>query len=181
MVRSGGSCPDCPPGETALLVEQLAAPASAGGNCGGAEAALANIVALAGGPAGLGEPNWAGPLIDPTTGVATRNVRPGAAQRVTDLLAPLANPASSCQVLAVFLPAGAHYRGYRYEARHERDQAGCNAGQECPTGGAIWPGHPKVRKTPSGTVIYAHFDNRSERAQVGRLVIFFESAAPTRQ
>ncbi len=186
VLRSGNSCPECPPGEQALVVEQLAAPAASGGGargsgCGGAEAALANIVALAGGRAGLAEENWAGPLIDPTTGAATLNIRSEARQRVTSLLAEFADPESSCQVLTVFLPVGSSYRGYRYEARHERDQVGCNAGQECPTGGAIWPGHPKVRKTPTGIVVYAHFDNRSARAQVGRLVVFFEPAPAGRQ
>jgi hypothetical protein len=180
-VRTGSACPECPPGEQALMVEQVAAPAAVGGDCSGAAAAaaVAQLVRLAGGREGLAREGWAGPLIDPATGAVHRELRPEARDAVAAAQADAA-PGSSCQVLIALLPAGSRFRGYRYEARHEADQAGCTAGEPCSTG-ALWPAHPQIDRTPSGTLVSARFENRSSRAQVGRLVIFFEPPAGARQ
>ncbi|HEX2165202.1 MAG TPA: hypothetical protein VHM02_14755, partial [Thermoanaerobaculia bacterium] len=80
-----------------------------------------------------------------------------------------------CQVLGVVLPAGATYRGYRYEAEGGAGSGRCYAGDPCPVDGALWPDRPAIRPLDDGsTLVYGLFLNTSpERARRARLTVYY--------
>jgi hypothetical protein len=145
-----GNCPECRPGESAVTIE--AHTAAAGGNCETAlAAARATAQAMQSTPnaiAGSEFGTYAGP------------------------------DGGSCQVLAILLPRGARYLGYRYEAEDNRQTGDCAADADCTIGEARWRGHPTLERRTDGTVVIAGFENRSAQApRIGRLTAYFRTSA----
>jgi hypothetical protein len=157
-----GTCPECKAGESALSVDGIAA-AGAPGACttalqtGARTAMAASARAL---PAGL--PPGAPTAIDPAlAGVAS-------------------DGGSACRLLAVTLPAGAKYLGYRYDASDSGASADCMQGKECPIGRAAFAEHAAVEHGPNGSVVWVLFENRDQqRARRAELVVYYRAAGAT--
>jgi hypothetical protein len=82
---------------------------------------------------------------------------------------------AACRLLAVRLPHGGRFLGYRFEAEDNRRAADCVGAEPCPVGEARFLGHPTVRKG-DGPWIWAIFENRAGTPRLARLTAFF--AAP---
>jgi len=91
------------------------------------------------------------------------------AARLAELpLAELPSLASSlpggCAVLAVPLPAGARYVGFRYEAAGGNGRSeDCLAGRDCPAGACRFAAEPLVRRDGDATVVLALFESSAAR------------------
>jgi len=160
-----GNCPECRAGEWALAVEVSAA---AGGGCG--PGALEAVRTAFGGlpPAPQAAAGY-GPFDAGTAGSAA--------------LAPFLEAGAACRLLALELPPGAQYVGYRYEAADGSGSGDCQEGQDCPIGGCRFPAHAAIVHRGASTVIWALFDNRDpQRGRRARMIAYFRPApgwAPT--
>ena len=169
-----GTCPDCKPGEEAFSIEQVVAPgarlASGAVECaeGSAErvSRAADLVARA----GVTAPT---PLVDPSTGAPGANLGAAAAE-IAELVVPYSDGTKSCQVLALWLPEGAKFKGYAYEVRDASGTVGCIADQECALGEGAFIGHPRIDRNAGGTLVSAIFDNWSgSEERVAKLTVYF--------
>lgn len=145
-----GNCPECRPGESAVTIQTLTA--TTGGNC---ETALAAARA------------------------AAQRLQPAPATLAGSEYGTYAGPeGGSCQVLAILLPRGVRYLGYRYEAEDNRQTGDCGADADCTIGEARWRGHPTLERRADGTLVIAGFENRSAQApRIGRLTAYFRTSA----
>lgn len=177
----GATCSGCKPGEWAVTTGQVAAPASGGasGGCsdeliGHLDDGLRQVTREAAGVLS----GYTGPLFDPATGEGAAVLDGPVREELARLMGAHAAGDSSCQVLAVVLPSGARYSGYRYEAWDTAGGGDCRTPQECSIGTCDWLGHPHVQKTGGVTLLYAVFQNRSpDRPRLGRLVVYFTNAS----
>ena len=64
-----------------------------------------------------------------------------------------------CRVLAVELPAGARFTGFRYEAQSQGVTADCLPGRGCPAGDCRFPSEPVVRQEGNRTVLLVGFES----------------------
>lgn len=76
-----------------------------------------------------------------------------------DALASTLGP--GCRLLAVELPAGARFTGFRYEAQSAQITADCLPGRDCPAGECQFPWPPIVRRERQRTVLLTAFVSRS--------------------
>ncbi len=75
------------------------------------------------------------------------------------LSADLAGAGLGCRVVAVELPAGARFTGYRYEAQSAGVAADCLPGRGCPAGGCRFPNEPVLRQEGNRTVLLVGFES----------------------
>ena len=66
---------------------------------------------------------------------------------------------AGCRVIAVELPAGARFTGYRYEAQSAGLAADCLPGRGCPAGGCRFPNEPVLRQEGNRTVLLVAFES----------------------
>ncbi len=64
-----------------------------------------------------------------------------------------------CRVIAVELPAGARFTGFRYEAQSSAVSADCLPGRACPAGDCRFPAAPTLRVTGKRTVLLVGFES----------------------
>jgi len=167
------SCPGCKSGEWALTMEQTAANGRQRGDCPrGADDLRAAFQALLDGAEGELD-SYTGPVVDPGTGQVVPIASEAARARLAELLGPGTDPESGCQVMAVILPRGARFTGYRYEARDTRTGRDCLAGEDCPVGACRWPDHPQVVKSANGTIVFSGFKNWSGQDRTALLIVYF--------
>jgi hypothetical protein len=142
-------CPVCHDDEAAAVVERTVAP---GGSACGPEIA----------PAAL----------DAARRLAGRATGP---QPLEGSALAAWTAGQGCQALGVLLPAGATYRGYRYEVEGGDAAGRCYAGDDCPVPGAVWPERPVIRRLDDGTtLVYGLFRNTSpDRARRARLSVYY--------
>jgi hypothetical protein len=76
---------------------------------------------------------------------------------------------AGCRVLAVELPAGARFTGFRYEAQSAGLAADCLPGRGCPSGGCRFPNEPVLRQDGKRTVLLVAFE--STAADLRRAVV----------
>ncbi|MCB1056007.1 MAG: hypothetical protein KDD11_10930 [Acidobacteria bacterium] len=156
------SCPGCKNGEWAFTLERQAAVATGRDRCpadASAVAAALERMAADAGPAPSGAP------------VALFSHAAALPAELDSVTAA----GSSCQVLAVLLPKDLRYTGYRYEVRDRNDGGGCQAGDECTLGQCRWSGHPALKKTTAGTLVYGVFDNDSTtEPRTALFIVYFE-------
>ena len=185
VLFTGGACPECKPGEWALIVERraaasAAAAAAAGPTAGGDASScgaeredtarrLANEVLV---PAGAAAAVFAGPAADaygnglPAT-VAT--TLPG------DLADSLRPRDGACQDVIGVLPQGARFIGFRYEAEDAGGKGDCFGEEPCAIGQARWTTNPRIERTATVTVIHASFLNESASAERrARMTLYFQ-------
>ena len=75
------------------------------------------------------------------------------------LSAELAAAGTGCRVIAVELPAGARFTGFRYEAQSAGVAADCLPGRGCPAGGCRFPNEPVLRVEGNRTVLLVGFES----------------------
>ena len=105
----------------------------------------------------------------------------GAPQAVGDAAAAAgwASVEAACRAIAVRLPAGARFVGYRYEAEDNRARGDCQGSEPCPVGEAHFLDHPQLdRGAARGTVTWVTgtFENQAGVARRIRLTAYFAPA-----
>ena len=78
---------------------------------------------------------------------------------VAGLSAELAASGAGCRVIAIELPAGARFTGYRYEAQSTGVTADCLPGRDCPAGACRYPNDPVLRQVGNKTVLLVAFES----------------------
>lgn len=158
------SCVECKPGEWAVASVEALGTAGAATGCpaDAMDRARAAARLLARAPEGaLG--GFAGPAIGGQSPIALELVPAEVRDDVSERLAAATGSSGSCRVLAVALPPGSRFTGFRYEASDSRGQADCVGDQDCPIGESGWHGNPGIERGAEAMVIYAVFENRSTR------------------
>jgi hypothetical protein len=172
-----GACPECRPGEWSVATQASAAP---GGACGGAspQPVLERVAAALG--EHLGDPlaGYAGALWATDGNDALRLLPDAVELELRAALEPLAGAGTSCPVVALVIPEGARYVGFRYAAGQQRSgMAECPPGQGCLIGQASWQGNPEIAPAGALKVVWARFENvNPQRVRVPRLTVYFEPA-----
>lgn len=175
-VRSAtrGNCPECKAGESALSVDTIAGPAAAAGACtpelrAAAATALkrANAALPAGTPAGaFADGSGFGLGLAPDANAALQSALSG----VLAANAP-------CRLLAVTLPTGSKYLGYRYDASDAGGAADCMQGQDCPIGHCGFAEHAAIERGANASLVWVLFENREPtRARRAELVVYYRAA-----
>ncbi|MEO8195193.1 MAG: carboxypeptidase-like regulatory domain-containing protein [Thermoanaerobaculia bacterium] len=145
------AAPSAPPAAPAAARPRLCVECPAGESAEWGEAAIPGGAA-AGCPADLAE--------------KLKSVELGA---VAQLSADLAAAGAGCRVIAVELPAGARFTGYRYEAQSAGVAADCLPGRGCPAGDCRFPADPVLRQVGNKTVLLVPFE--STAADLRRAVV----------
>ncbi len=170
------SCPECKPGEWAVASVEVANAAGGGESCPGdaVEGARRAARLIARAPSGsLG--GFAGPAIG---GVSPTAIELVASETRADIGEALTWTSGTCRVLAVSIPRGAKFSGFRYEAADDRGQADCVGDQDCPVGESRFLGNPGIERGQEVTVVYSVFENRSaDRQRRARLTAYFVPAS----
>ncbi len=104
---------------------------------------------------------YAGSLAEPTGNDVLRLLPDEVRGEVQKLLPPILDPERSCQVLGVFLPEGARFIGFQYEAADLESRGSCLPEQPCEIGEAAWRGNPVIHSHQHGTFVYGVFENLS--------------------
>ena len=141
-----GNCPDCPPGEWAVTDELELAPGQgvSKGCEQGVRKRMEELAQLVG--EGLGKKQAVARYELVATGQLGRVLtQPG-----------------QCGLLAVVLPAGTRFRGYRYEVEDENGSGDCLSHHPCSIGDCRWLGDPELIRSGGPTVVYGLFLNSSE-------------------
>lgn len=175
---ASGDCAGCREGEWAVISQVIVIEAdprvtrsgACPGDLTGLEEAASTLAAAAGdrlggfaGPAAVAMGGGAGAMVD----AATRG-------RLRDLVSPHGDVSSSCRMVGVFLPAGATFVGYQYEAWDALGGGGCVADRDCPVGSARWHGEPAAVDAGPTRFVFGIFENRSTRRERrAKLTVYF--------
>jgi len=168
-----GTCPECEPGQSALMIEQLvgAAGLAPAAECAPDLAARLDRIAALLGDAGA---TAAEALISREGGALQLLRGTPAAGEAAALVTPFLRRDSACQALVAVLPPGARFTGYTYQASDAFGSGPCAAGEECAIGSATWTGEPTVVHTAGSTLVYGVFRNASQgRERLATLTIYF--------
>jgi hypothetical protein len=176
VLFTGGACPECKPGEWALIVERHAAPATGptdAAACGADREAvvdrLANEVLAA---AGATYAAFAGPVADAFGNGLPPAVWESAPAELAEAMLPRDG---SCQDLAGVLPQGARFIGFRYEAEDAGGKGDCFGEEPCSIGQARWTTNPRIERTATVTVVHTSFLNESTSAERrARMTLYFQ-------
>ena len=88
---------------------------------------------------------------------------------------------AGCRILAVALPAGARFSGFRFEAFDGTDGGDCVAGQPCAIGEADWLANPKIIRGAQRTIVWSVFRNGAVgRQRLARFTTYFVPPASWR-
>ena len=171
-----GACPECGPGEWSVASNWPAEPRTAETvACAPDLAARMERVAKA---VEVSLPVdfrvYAGSLAEPTGNDVLRLLPEEVRAEVQELLLPILDPERSCQVLGIFLPEGARFVGFQYEAADLERRGGCLPEQPCEIGEAAWRGNPVIHSHQRGTFVYGVFENLSpERRREANFKVYF--------
>ena len=171
-----GGCPECRTGERAVSVEQVAAPAGGAGSAGCPPDLAAKVRdAVRGLTPTTAAASYAGGLTDAGADGMAALFGPAGSAALADALGRWVGAGTACQVLAVVLPPGGRFVGYRYEAWDGNGGGDCLAGQDCPAGRARFADHAVVEKAGGASVVWAIFENQaSDRQRHARLTAYFK-------
>ena len=172
---SAGSCSECEPGEWAVASEQAAAraaDATAARQCVESFQATTReaVQLLADAPADRLD-NYAGPALT----AMFRMPPSGDRDRLQQLLGPVTDPESYCQLAGVVLPRSAAFSGYVLEAWDSLGGRTCRGDISCAVGKARWLSEPTVVEGAERLVVYGIFKNSSTRRERrARMTIYFQ-------
>jgi hypothetical protein len=96
-----------------------------------------------------------------------------------DTAAGWASPEAACRAVAVRLPPGARYVGYRYEAEDNRARGDCQGAEQCPVGQARFLDHPRLDRGATRdqvTWVTGTFENSANATRRIRLTAYFSPA-----
>ncbi len=83
-----------------------------------------------------------------------------------------------CAALAMELPAGARFTGYRFESGTAAGWVDCPAGRDCPGLSAGWLGDPVIVRQGATTWLVALFANRAEGPRRARFTAYYREPRP---
>ena len=99
--------------------------------------------------------------------------------RLQELLGPVTDPESYCQLAGVVLPRSASFSGYVLEAWDSLGGRACRADISCAVGKARWLDEPIVVEGSERTVVYDIFKNSSSRRERrAKMTIYFKPPSP---
>lgn len=171
-----GACPECGPGEWSVASNWPAEPRSpatvaCAADLGERMERVAKIVEES---LPVDFRVYAGALAEPTGNDVLRLLPDEMRGEVQALLLPILDPERSCQVLGIFLPEGARFIGFQYEAADLENRGGCLPEQPCEIGEAVWRGNPVIHRHEHGTFVYGVFENLSpERRREANFKAYF--------
>lgn len=171
-----GACPECGPGEWSVSSNWPAAPRTS--ETVACAADLAERMERVAGIVDASLPAdfrvYAGALADPAGNDVLRLLPDEARSEVQELLPPVVDPERSCQVLGIFLPEGARFIGFQYEAADLQSRGSCLPEQPCEIGEAAWRGNPAIHRLERGTFVYGVFESLSqERRREANFKVYF--------
>ena len=168
----GGACPECKPGEWALVVEAEASVTPAPESCGGLRDERIRILRdEVFGPAAASASAFGGVVADPWGNSLPSTLL---SESGRTLVAELGEQKGACQDLIGVLPQGARFIGFRYEAEDEGGRGDCFGVEPCAIGEARWVSNPMIERTPTVTLIHASFHNQSSgRTRRARMTLYF--------
>lgn len=171
-----GACPECAPGEWSVSSSWPAEARTAETTACGAD--LAERMERAAGiverllPADFRA--YTGALAAPDGNDVLRLLPQTVRAELQELLIPILDPARSCQVVGILLPADARFVGFQYEAADLGSRGGCLPEQPCEVGDARWRGNPTIHRHDHGTLVYGVFENLSpDRKREANLKVYF--------
>lgn len=172
---SDRTCPECKPGEWSAASVEIGGALTSGDACPADARELAQQAARRVARAPLGSlKGFAGPAIGGVSPTALELI-PASARNAVD--EALAWSGDSCRLLAVAIPRGAKFQGFRYEAADGSGQADCVGDQDCPIGDSTFLGNPGIERGQEITVVYSVFENRSrDQERRARLTVYFVPA-----
>jgi hypothetical protein len=159
----GRDCLECRPGEWAVSVSsevETLSPSS----CEVSETDLGDR--LRGVAAAEGEKleGYWGPL--PATGL-----------EIPDTLAELLGD-NSCRLMAVVLPRGSRYAGFRLQARDNSGDGDCSGERPCPIGDARWMFEPSDIEASGTTIVFSVFRNTATAVErTAAMTVYFVPGA----
>jgi hypothetical protein len=152
------SCVECRPGEWAVSADAQV-PAQIVPDCTVDEALLQRRMQSVADADGVRLADYAGSLLATTKVPASLEKSLGG---------------SSCQLLAVVLPRGARFSGFRLQAGDRDGGDDCLTSLRCPVGEARWLFVPAAVPSDGATIVYSVFNNESEtRDRVATLTAYF--------
>ena len=159
-----GACPECGPGEWSVASNWPAEPRSTATVACAADLGerMERVAKIVEESLPVGFRVYAGALAEPTGNDVLRLLPDEARSEVQGLLLPILDPERSCQVLGIFLPEGARFIGFQYEAADLESRGSCLPEQPCEIGEAVWRGNPAIHRHEHGTFVYAVFENLSQ-------------------
>jgi hypothetical protein len=81
---------------------------------------------------------------------------------------------SSCRLVAVVVPQGGRFRGFRFQAADREGTGDCLGEKECPIGEARWLFNPVIARSAGATIVYSVFENRSAlKSRTATLTAYF--------
>jgi hypothetical protein len=169
----GGACPECKPGEWALVVERVAAPSQgAAGECGsGRDDRVSRLIADGLTPQAAAVSAFAGPAADMWGSELPEEVWSAVAGSPASRLR---DEEGACQDLVGVLPEGARFIGFRFEVETSTGRGDCFGEQPCPIGRARWTNNPRIERTGGVTVVHTSFLNEAaEEERRARMTLYF--------
>lgn len=100
-----------------------------------------------------------------------------AAVAARNTLAPYLESSASCRFLAVVVPQGGRFLGFRFEARDADASGDCTGERECEIGQARFLFSPGIARGTGASIVYSLFENTSSAARTARLTGFFLPAS----
>ncbi|MCP4201909.1 MAG: hypothetical protein GY769_08245 [bacterium] len=165
------TCFECKPGEWAVTTEL----AVTGGEACRATAAVAVRKAMSDVAAAASDQlaSFTGPMP-----LALQQLPLAAATTAArNTLAPYLEPTVSCRFLAVVLPQGGRFTGFRFEAFEGEAGGDCTGEQECEIGQARFLFSPGIARGTGASIVYSLFQNTGGAVRTARLTAFFLPAA----
>ncbi len=160
-----GACPECEPGEWSVASRWPAPPRTEETVPCAADLAerMGRISQIVRASLPADFRRYVGALADPDGNDVQRLLPEAVRAEVRELLRPLLDPRRSCQILGVFLPEGARFVGFLYEAADLESRGSCLPEQPCEIGEASWRGNPVIHRHEHGVFVHGVFENHSTR------------------
>ncbi|MXX63074.1 MAG: carboxypeptidase regulatory-like domain-containing protein [Holophagales bacterium] len=171
-----GACPECGPGEWSVASNWTAEPRTAETVACAPDLAarMERVARIVEESLSVDFRVYAGALAEPTGNDVLRLLPDVVRSEVQELLLPILDPERSCQVLGIFLPEGARFIGFQYEAADLESRGSCLPEQPCGIGEAAWRGNPVIHSHQHGTFVYGVFENLSpERRREANFKAYF--------
>jgi hypothetical protein len=164
-LRRAGACRECREGEWSVSVYARAAKLGASGSACPTDvtrrlAEVAQELELGLDPDYTG---FAGALLAEDRNDVLRHLHESSRSEIEAAVSELVSSQSSCPLLAVLLPSGARFIGFRYLAADRSGELDCLGTEPCGVGEARWLANPEIERTDSVTVVWALFENRSRQ------------------
>lgn len=120
--------------------------------------------------------SYAGPILDGISTALGDTIKTNIHGSLGQWLSPLTNPHANCRIVAVIIPKGSQYKGYRLEmcsSEHNFDHWNkYGVGADC--GWCKFATEPIVEWTPNGGIVYTTFKNWShDRTRRAKITAYF--------